>query len=120
MDEYLELFFSYDSFLVLRIQTEWKIISRERDIKVRLSNWMGPSCANFTLIGTSGGGGTIWPLLYIYNCIFRAGEHETRREKEGEKETVHSPGRIIRGTKSDGSEAGSARAIQKNFFTVSP
>lgn len=61
-------------------------------------------------------GKTIWPPLYIYNRILRAGEHETRREKEGEKETVHSPGHIIRGTKSDGSEAGSARAIQKNFF----
>lgn len=80
---------------------------------------MDSSYANFTLIGTCLGK-TIWPLLYIYNRILRAGEHETRREKEGEKETVHSPGRIIRGTKSDESEAGSARAIQKIFFTVSP
>lgn len=54
-------------------------------------------------------GKTIWPLLHIYNRILRPGEHKTRREK-----ISHSPGRIIRGTKSDEFEA--PWELFKNFF----
>ena len=117
MDEYLELFFSYDSFLVLRIQTEWKIISRERDIKVRLSNWMGPSCANFTLIGTSGGGEQFGLCCTFTTAFFGlASTKLDERKRVRKKRCIHRDALSAERSQTDPRQA--ARELFKKIFSL--